>query len=492
MARSARPQNHPLRGKNVLVMGLGLHGGGIATVRWLVRAGGKVTVTDMRDRATLAPSLRALKGLPVLYVLGGHREKDFLVHDLVVVSPGVPRESPYLLLAKKAGVPIENVASLFFRHAKNPVIAVTGTRGKTTTTLWVAELLRQRYSSVRQSGTPEHALLDELVRVEGKKVPIIAELSSWQLEYLPIVRRAPSIAAITNIYPEHLNRYRSMKQYVDAKANIFRHQSPADTLVLNYDDPWHRYYVKKNPKGALYYISMKTLPRKLNGAYIRGEKLVLRRDGKDTELFSVKRFRRERGEHNLENLLRAVLLAMLFDPKLRVHERQALTLPLPAMREEVVYKQGRLTVVNDSAATSPEGTIAALRRFTKEGEVVLIAGGTDKKLAFDGLASVIKEHVPKKQLILLEGSATTKLIGALRTQRYFDQYEPLEYLDLASCVAEALRVAHGMKGKTVVLFSPAAASFEKFLHEFDRGKRFNALVHRALSGRRIDSMRRRR
>ncbi|MDO8521580.1 MAG: UDP-N-acetylmuramoyl-L-alanine--D-glutamate ligase, partial [bacterium] len=485
------------RWKKVLVMGLGLHGGGAATVRWLLLHGAKVTTTDLRTPKVLAPSLRALRGLPIRFVLGKHRMADFRSHDLIVVGPGVLRESPYLEVAKKAGKTIENDASLFFRYLTNPVIAVTGTRGKTTTTLWVAELLKKKYPAVRQSGTPDNAELREFERINKKNIPAVVELSSWQLEYLPQSGKAPHVAAITNIYPEHLNRYRNIKHYASAKANIFLHQHKEDMLVLNYDDPWHKYFLNKKPKSAVYFISTKVLPKKLKGAYVKNGELVLRipknKQGrtllKETTILPVERFVRERGKHNMENLLQAVLIAKLFDPKLKVTERDALLLPIPHMRQETIYRKGRLMIINDSAATSPDGTIAAIKRFAtplqgrtkiqglgkiqglalgatssrpdlvfspdlgfsqtlkhRKPKVILIAGGTDKKLEFDGLAKEIKKYIPKKQLVLLEGSATTKLIASLRKQKYFSQYEPLEYLDLASCIKEAFRVARQIQG----------------------------------------------
>ncbi|MEK7118110.1 MAG: UDP-N-acetylmuramoyl-L-alanine--D-glutamate ligase, partial [Patescibacteria group bacterium] len=380
-----KASGHVLHGVEVLVMGLGLHGGGEATVKWLLKRGGKVTVTDTRAAKTLAPSLRALRGLPIRFVLGRHRASDFRAHDIIVVNPGVCSESKYLRTAKRAGKRIENVASLFFGSIDSPVVGVTGTRGKTTTTLWIAELLKKKYKEVRQSGTPENALLEELERIRKKNVPAVVELSSWQLELLPQSDKAPHIAGITNIYPDHLNRYRDVKAYADAKANIFLHQHAGDMLVLNYDDLWHRYFLKKKPKSALYYISRKILPKKLDGAYVRSEKMILRVGGKEQTLFSVARFRKEYGEHNLENLLRAVLMAKLFDlsaygsaqtgPKLRITERDVLSLTTPRMRQETIYKKGRLTVINDSCATSPDGVIAAIERFRNVGDIVLIAGG---------------------------------------------------------------------------------------------------------------------
>ena len=156
-------------GEKALVMGLGLHGGGVATAKWLVHHGAKVTATDMRTKATLTPSLRALKGVPVRYKLGGHDKRDFISHDIVVVNPGVPQKNEYLALVKNAAknkmISIENDASLFFCHSDAAVIGVTGTRGKTTTTLWIAELLKTKHKEVRPSGnTPENALLKEFDR----------------------------------------------------------------------------------------------------------------------------------------------------------------------------------------------------------------------------------------------------------------------------------------------------------------------------------------
>jgi UDP-N-acetylmuramoylalanine--D-glutamate ligase len=470
-------------GIKALVMGLGLHGGGVATVKWLAKHGAKVTVTDKRDKKTLALSIVALKGVPVRYVLGEHRIEDFRSHDLIVVNPGVPRESEYLAVARAAGKRIENDASLFFRSSDVPVIAVTGTRGKTTTTQWIAELLKKKYSDVRPSGnTPENAFLKEFDRVQGKGIPVVAEMSSWQLEYLPSSGRAPHIAVVTNLYPDHLNRYRNIKAYASAKANIFRGQGGSDFLVLNYDNEWTQFFLKQKPKGIIFFVSSTPLPKQLNGLFVRDKKFVFRFDGMEQQLFSVERFIRERGAHNLENLLATVLAVKLFDPTVPLTETHARTLPTPRMRQEVVYKKGNCTIVNDSCATSPDGVMAALKRFSALGNVVLITGGTDKELEFGALANMIKKYIPEEQLILLEGSATKKLIDAFPMSR--PRLDIMEYKTLAECVRGAFRVAKGLKGKTTILFSPGAASFEKFLHEFDRGEKFNALIKKFLHLRR--------
>ena len=481
MSKSVKQEKF-FNGEKALVMGLGLHGGGVATAKWLVRHGAKVTATDMRTKATLTPSLRALKGLPIRYILGTHQDDDFRTHDLVVVNPGVKRDSAYLRTAIMAGKRIENDASLFFRYSTNPVIAVTGTRGKTTTTEWVASLLSKKYGAVRASGnTPENAFLKEFERVYKKDIPVVAEMSSWQLEHLSSDIRAPHVAVITNLYPDHLNRYKGMKEYANAKAHIFLAQKRDDFLILNLDNEWTPYFLKKKPRALTFFISTKPLPHGVGGLCVKAGRLVFRFDGMEQKLFSIRKFVLLRGVHNLENLMNAVLAVKLFDPTVVVSERDALRLPSPRMRQEVVGKKGKLTIVNDSCATSPDGTIAAIERFRKLGHVVLITGGTDKVLEFGDLARVLKKHIPKNQLILLLGSATKKLLKLLpplspNPSMSSPRLDMEVHDTLLACVREAFKIARSLKGNTTILFSPGAASFEKFLHEFDRGEKFNALV----------------
>ena len=468
------------KGTKALVMGLGLHGGGVATAKWLQKHGAKVTVTDKRDAQMLASSLKALRGLPIQYMLGKHRHADFRTNDLIVVNPGVPRESEYLATAARAGKRIENDASLFFRFSHNPVIAITGTRGKTTTTLWAASLLQKKYPETRSSGnTPDNAFLREFERVHNKDIPVVAEMSSWQLERLSAGGRGPHISVITNLYPDHLNRYGGIRDYANAKANIFAFQKSDDFLILNHDNVWTPYFLKKHPKSLLFFVSAKPLPKEVHGLFVRGGMLIFRFDGIEQKLFSVKRFVALRGAHNLENLMNAVLAVKLFDPTILVSERDILRLPTPKMRQEEIFKKGKLVVVNDSTATSPDGTIAAIKRFSQLGhsmsKLVLICGGTDKALEFGELADVIKKHIPADRLILLEGSATAKLVKTLHMSKVKYSVSNTKKT-LKECVDEAFLVAKKTKGKTTILFSPGAASFEKFLHEFDRGEKFNALV----------------
>lgn len=289
-------------------MGLGLLGGGIATTKWLVKHGAKVTVTDLKTRKQLASSIKALGSTAkkIKMVLGRHRDIDFKMKGIVVVNPAVSRESKYLKIAKRHGARLENEASIFFELCKNPVIGVTGTRGKTTTVNWIYHLLKRKFPhAVLAGNSSENPMLNVLDKLDGKS-PVVVELSSWHLEFLPLSRRAPHIAVITNIYPDHLNRYRSLKDYASAKANIFKNQIKSDYLILNGSSKWLKFFLKKfaswRTKSKVVYPSLEAVK-------------------------NAGRFREVYGEHNLENLAAAVAVARLVGVPKALVEKGIASLP---------------------------------------------------------------------------------------------------------------------------------------------------------------------
>src|SRR5262245_4851723 len=225
-----------LRGKRALVMGLGVHGGGLGVARFLVDQGADVTVTDLRGPELLKPSLEALAGLPIRYVLGEHREADFRSADLVIRNPAVPRESPYLQSARLAGAAIEMEMTLFFRLCPGPILGVTGTKGKTTTTLLAGAMIREQYPDTVVAGNLRVSALEALPRITAG-TPVVLELSSCQLEGLGEAHLSPQYACITNISPDHLDRYGSMEAYAQAKKQILLHRGKDSIVVLNWDDP---------------------------------------------------------------------------------------------------------------------------------------------------------------------------------------------------------------------------------------------------------------
>ena len=230
-----------LAGQQVLVMGLGVHGGGLGVARWLLRQGADVTVTDMADADALAAPLAALRateaetGNAARYVLGEHRAEDFERSAVVVVNQAVRPDSPWVARARAAGATIETELTLFFRRCPGPILGVTGTKGKTTTTMLLGAMLREQWPDTVVAGNLRVSALEALDRITPT-TPVALELSSFQLEWLGQAQISPPYALITNLSPDHLNRHGTMEAYADAQAQIYRWQGPEGVVVLNAND----------------------------------------------------------------------------------------------------------------------------------------------------------------------------------------------------------------------------------------------------------------
>ena len=432
-------------------MGLGLLGGGVATARWLLEQGASLTVTDMKDEEALRPSLEKLKEYrdKIKYVLGRHEEQDFLDNEIIVINPDVPASNKFVELARQAGKQIENELTLFYAFSPSKkIVAVTGTRGKTTTANWAYEILKSTFpNTVLLGNDPEKTFLGELKNIKEESIVVI-ELPSYQLEIVDGENFKPHIALITNIYQDHLNRHKTMEEYASVKANIFAGQTKDDILILNKENEWTEFFLNKNPKSQILFTSE-------NSIFTDEEK---------------EEFKMKWGEHNLQNLLAASLAAFSmgvipFDIKKSISN-----LPQIKFRQERVYESEKLEIYNDTAATSPDGAIAAIQRFGKEANIVIISGGTDRELDFEVWAETVHKHLKPEQLVLLSGSATEKMKKALGWSDF------QEYGSLKECFEKALAISKSTGMKTTIVFSPGAKSFEKFKNEFDRGEQFNALV----------------
>lgn len=518
-----------LKGKKVLLVGLGILGGGVATAKWLLKQGVILTITDLRGRKELKNSLQELGAARrrVRFVFGRHEVSDFTSHDLIVINPAVKIiGNKFLSAARRAGVPIINDLTIFLEYVKNPVVAVTGTRGKTTTANWIAYFFGSKYAGVKAGGnSSDEAFLKLLSGLEkNRKLPAVLELSSFQLELLPYGycsnffsqlvdnsrelssgSRAPDVAVITNLYRDHINRHTTMKNYALAKANIFKNQANNQKLILNYDNEWTKFFLKQRPKSKVYFVSAGKLPKGLRGLIIsrvcapmstppnhqpfliranRKIRKIVFCDGRRVEnVFGEETLRQVEalGEHNLYNFLFAALAARLMGISWKEIELRAKNLPRIRYRQEVILQRKNLVIVNDSAGTSPDATVAAIRRFSKAGDLILITGGTDKKLEFRALAREIKKTVKQANLFLLNGSATKKMAKELEKLRFFKNTQPQLFESLQEILRriknKELRI-RGAKTITpysrfIILFSPGAASFEKFKNEFDRGEKFN-------------------
>jgi len=459
--------------KKVTVMGLGLHGGAAAVAKWLLSQGARVCVTDMKTEAELKASVVAVKEEAIRlkresflsFHLGGHQEEDFIQVDMVVKNPGVPRKSKWLELARLHNVKIHNEASLFFLLCQSPIIAVTGSKGKSTTTALLGEIFQQASPQIIVAGniktTPMFAVIDK-VRGKSRAPYVILELSSWQLEMLSEVKKSPQTAIITNIKPEHLNTYDSLDDYFQAKLEIVKYQSEGDNIILNFDDKRLREFGRQLKREVVWF-SLKEKVKK--GVHLDRDLLVWEDNGEKERILQVADSALL-GEHNIANIAAAAAAAKVYDLgneliKKGVHNFKGL-----AGRQELIREFKGRKFYNDTTATAPAATVAALNSFDQK--VILIAGGTDKNLPVGDLVKEIRSKT--KFVILLPGTGTDKLLKEFKSFS-FQNYA------LVDSMPEAVQAAYDFSQTgDVIILSPGFASFGLFVHEFDRGEQFNKAV----------------
>ncbi|MGC8651052.1 MAG: UDP-N-acetylmuramoyl-L-alanine--D-glutamate ligase [Minisyncoccia bacterium] len=466
-----------LKNQKVLLIGLGILKGGLSTALWLLKQKTQLTITDLKSQAALAPSIKPLKKhySQIKFVLGQNRQSDILKNDLIILNQAVPvLNNPLIQFANNHHKKVIKELELFLDNIEAPLIGITGTRGKTTTTLWTHHLLKAKFPQAQVGGNnPDYPLFAFINKIKESQ-PVVLEIPCFQLELPP--HQAPHIALITNLYTDHLNRYKTLKQYAKIKANLFRFQTKNDYLILNYDNSWTKYFLSLKPKSQVYFTSLKKLPQNKNGVFLLKDFVIYQNNQKQEKVFQAKTFIESWGLHNLDNLLRAILVAKIFKLSNKQIIKQIKTLPQVKMREEIIFQNKSLTIVNDSAGTSPEAAEQVLTRFPSK-NLILITGGTDKNLDFASLAQRINRTLPPKNLILLNGSATKKLIQNLNRLNYSRIYNVFENLE--ECFAYGLSLAKN-KSQSYLVFSPGAASFEKFKNEFDRGNKFNQIVKKYL------------
>jgi len=449
-----------LRSKRVLLVGLGLHGGGVGTALWLAKQGARVRVTDKNTAEYLANSVKDIHKQPfIIHHLGGYRQADFAWADVIVLNPAVPPYTPEHRQLIPKNTPVANELTLFLERCSAKTVGITGTRGKTTTTLLLTTILKSAGRSAVASGNVvQEPMLSVLPRLRSKDIAVL-ELSSFQLELLPTLQRSPSIAILTNLSVDHLSRHGTMAAYGQAKANIFRYQQPSDVTIANADNALTVKLAAKTP-GTLCLFSR----RGHHGRWsltVRNGWIEERRDGKRTKIVARSAYALQ-GVHQEENLLAAVAGARalgLAKADIRHGVRAFTGVP---HRQEYIRKWRGHDFINDTAATSPEGALAAIDVFPN---AVFILGGTDKQLKFGGLAKMLKRK--RISMVFLPGTATVKLQSALRCAGV-KALGPV-----AASMDEAVHLAlHQAKPNQPIILSPGAASFGLFRHEFDRGDKF--------------------
>jgi len=395
--------------------------------------------------------------LSIEFVLGQHRDEDFRWAEIVIRNPGVPWTSPYLRLAQAHGARIEMEIALFFLACPGNIIGVTGTRGKTTVASLLYEILRAAGLPTMLGGNVAGVETLSLLPQITPETQVVLELSSWQLEGLAPYKMSPSIAVMTNIYPDHLNTYNGMEDYAEAKANIFRHQTADDLAIFNYDNAWTRRFGEE-AHGKTWFTSLQR-----QGSFERGSTSVEPFIFTETPLA---------GQHNLENILLATTAARrLSVADAVIAEAVRRFQGVPHRLEEVRVFNG-VRFVNDSASTTPVAGRVALEAFSTP--IVLVAGGNTKHLPLEQWPERIVQRC--RDVVLLVGNGTDELVPALHdeTQRQAVN-DPVRgvFNDLKQALDTAVNLT---RPGDVLLFSPGFTSFGMFLNEFDRGDKFVAYV----------------
>jgi len=453
-----------LKDKKILVVGLGKTG--VSLAHFLTEHGAQVTVTDHKSKPELSAQLELLGDLPIKFELGGHSPKTFVQQDLVILSPGIPTHLKIFDYARSQGIKITGEVEFSSQFVKEPMVAITGTNGKTTVQKLIEQMLKEAGQEV-WSGGANGQPLSEYLRSGKKAKLVVLELSSYMLETAETLT-AGSIVFM-NLAENHLDRYRSMEDYVNAKRRIFRNTNQGTTSILNADDN-AVVELARDPavqRGRIFYFSRKPAlePQIMNiGGAVNIGKEIRVRTGPEIETFKIDRLKML-GKHSIENLMAAMLVAREHGATHESIQRVIENFPGLAHRLEYVRKVGGVLFYNDSKATNVHAMLRALDSFDEN--IILIAGGKDTNLSFEALRTAVKRKV--KTLILV-GEAKERInrdIGDFSETFLIGTFE------------EAVLIAY-QKSRIgdVVLLAPGCPSFDMFDSFEERGDYFKEIIRK--------------
>jgi UDP-N-acetylmuramoylalanine--D-glutamate ligase len=443
-----------LRGKRVLVVGLARTG--VATALFCAARGAQVTCTDTRLESELGDSIAHLREAGISLELGGHREQILQHQDLIIPSPGVPADAPFLKAARALGITIWSEIELADRFLKGRLIGITGSNGKTTTTSLIEHVLRSAGFPTILAGNIGTPLISCVEQTNDQTITVV-ELSSFQLELIETFR--PNISVFLNLTPDHLDRHGTLRSYGAAKARIFDNQTEADFAVLNADDAATASLVPRKPH--VYWFSRKQ--RVAQGAFVRGNDIVFRQEGVEEAVLKLVDIPLA-GGHNVENVLAAAAATRLAGAEPAAIAKGVRSFSGVEHRLEFVAEIGGVRYYNDSKATNVDATLKALDAFP--GRILIILGGKDKGSDYAVLQAPLRE---KAILALLIGAAADKIEKQIAGSVAIERAETIE-----RAVETA---AHAAQPGDIVVLAPACASFDQFQNYEHRGRVFKELVH---------------
>ena len=449
--------------KKITVMGLGLFGGGVGVAKFLVSQGADVMVTDLKSAEELSASLKLLNGLPVKFRLGKHSEEDFADADMLVVNPAVPDDSRFLQIACDNNVHIDSELNIFFRLVPAPVIGITGSNGKSTTTSLLGEMLKEAGIKTWVGGNIGVSLLEHLDEIKPDDV-VVLEISSFQLELLSRIEMSPHISIVTNIAPNHLDRHKTMENYIDSKKTIIHYQKEDDYTILNYDDPTLREWEGECKSHILWFSATKELE---HGAFLKNNEIIINHNSK-RNVIPCPTQTNIKGIHNRQNIMAASYAAIAMHADVGSIKNAIAGFTGLEHRLEYVDTINEVQYYNDSKATTPEAAIAGIKAF--DSPTILIAGGYNKKVS---LSQFARECVKNTKYVILVGETANNIQELIQGEKA----EPEVYV--ATSLDESVKKAYEIaEAGDVVLLSPACASYGMFTNYEERGKRFKELVHR--------------
>ena len=446
-----------LRDKTVAVIGIGVSNQPL--IQLLLSRGIRVTACDKKNREALGIVAEQLEANGCSLRLG-EGYLDGLTEDVIFRTPGMRPDLPQFTAAVKRGSILTSEMEVFFEVCPCPKIAVTGSDGKTTTTTIIAELLKRAGKTVHLGGNIGHPLLAETGKMKPEDIAVL-ELSSFQLMTMT---HSPHIAVVTNLAPNHLDVHKDFREYIDAKENIFTHQSAEDIAVFNADNPYTLEEAGRAVGRARLFSRQKELE---DGVFLRGGAIIAKRDGAERQVMTAADIKLP-GVHNIENYMAAIAAVdgLVPDGIIRDFAREFGGVE---HRIELIRTRNGVRWYNDSIASSPSRTIAGLNSFKEK--VILIAGGKDKGISYESLGPVINDHV--KLLILCGATA-----GVIRqSTEQAPNYGGLEIADVTDYhEAVALADSRAEEGDVVIL-SPASTSFDRFANFMERGRVFKDSVN---------------
>ena len=446
-----------LKGKKVLLVGLAKTG--ISTIKCLAKYGADITVNDIKTEDQLEEIIAEIKDIDGIKYILGHHPEDITDIDMVVVSPGVPLDLPFIKKVIEENKELIGEVELAYELANKPYfVGITGTNGKTTTTSLTGEIFEKAGKETYVVGNIGNPVIDA-VQAANEGASFVTELSSFQLESIKDFK--PSVSAVLNITEDHMNRHHTMANYIDAKARVFMNQDKNDFCVLNYDDELTRALAEKCNANVVFFSRLEKLEK---GIYVENGDIIIDIDEK-INLMKVNDLSLP-GGHNLENCMAAAAMAYVSGIDIEVIREVLKTFKAVEHRLEFVKEVEGVKYVNDSKGTNPDSTIKAVQAY--ENPIILIAGGYDKGSTYDELLEIAKKNV--KTLVLL-GQTADKIEEAARRIGFTDIHRVED-------MKEAVKTCHDIAKKgDIVLLSPACASWGMYKNFEVRGKDFKDNVN---------------